>query len=138
MPPTSPGAAVSAGASLLTGQLLRYAWLTLIPSFGITLLYLNLHFLIRYFAQNKTFARFGTEWGVKGAGTASSGLEYGEIIVLILINALVLTALLGIAALALFMIWAYSNPCEFAAVVGSNIATTFGGIISTVCHVIPG
>ena len=133
---------MSAGASLLTGQLLRYAWLFIIPSFGLTLLYINLHFLIRYVAQNTSFARFGSEWGSgvaqRAVSTSSTALEYGEIIVLILNDVLILVALIGIAALALFLVWAWTNPCEFAAIVGAGIATVFGGIISTACNVIPG
>lgn len=56
-----------------TGQILKLAWLNLIPSFGLTLIYINFHFIMAYlggpFAEY--FCKFGEEWltaGVPGGG----------------------------------------------------------------------
>ncbi len=50
----------------ITAQLLKASWLNIIDSFGTTLLYINFHFLGKYFAGSKAFCDFGQEWAPKG------------------------------------------------------------------------
>ena len=88
-------------ASKLTAVALRSAWQYLIPSWGITILYLNFHFLARYFAGSTKFSEFGAEWNPRRAltGRPSIALKYAEMIALVFLDALVLLILLGIATL---------------------------------------
>lgn len=125
----SPTAApVADGGALLTAQLLRSAWALLIPSFGLTLLYLNLHFLVRYVAGVTTFVPFGAEWraGSLSTAAASSALEYGELIALILLDVLAGIAALTIGLLIGLIAWAVAEPCAFLDAVGPTFAAFFG------------
>ena len=46
-----------------TGKFLQSAWLNVIPSFGLTLLYVNFHFAVVYLGGlSNFFCRFGHEW----------------------------------------------------------------------------
>lgn len=85
------------GANMLTAQALKAAWLNLIDSLGLTLIYINFHFIGKYFANSSYFCDFGEEWVLKmpgsdqvpGIGTAKTGLKYAEIIGLFLLDVLV-------------------------------------------------
>lgn len=55
-------AIANAAAQTITAELLKQSWLNLISSFGLTLLYINFHFVARYFAGSQMFCRFGMEW----------------------------------------------------------------------------
>jgi len=57
------GAAVaSVAGQTITAEFLKQSWLNLITSFGLTLLYINFHYVARYFAGSQMFCRFGMEW----------------------------------------------------------------------------
>jgi hypothetical protein len=89
-----------------TGEALRQSWLNLISSWGLTLIYINIHFIGKYFASSRYFSHFGQEWTAKlakvkaapGGGMAvkkiNAGLKYVEIIALILLDFLLLAAVL--------------------------------------------
>jgi len=89
-----------------TSKALRQSWLNLISSWGLTLIYINIHFMGKYFASSRYFSHFGQEWTAKlakvqavpGGGMAakkiSAGLRYVEIIALILLDFLLLAAVL--------------------------------------------
>lgn len=45
-----------------TSSLLKQAWLNLIPSFGLTLLWINLHAFLNKVLGKKFFCKLGEEW----------------------------------------------------------------------------
>ncbi|MCK4554877.1 hypothetical protein KAU19_08055 [Candidatus Parcubacteria bacterium] len=58
---------VMAPARMGTNYALRWAWLTLIPSFGLSLLYINLHVFLKMVFGEKLFCKLGNEWIPKQA-----------------------------------------------------------------------
>ena len=90
------GGEASSALVPLSKEALKYSWLNLIDSVGLTFLYLILHFVVRYIAGSKIVCRFGEEGAfglvpkeaqtaissVSGEeGAVSKGSEYAEIIV---------------------------------------------------------
>lgn len=69
-------AKITAPAKLGTSRALQWAWITLIPSFGLTLLYINLHVFLRYVFGEKLFCKLGEEWIPKQL--AGAGGEAGK------------------------------------------------------------
>lgn len=49
-------------------NVLRWAWFSLIPSFGLSLIYINMHVFLRWVFPN-AFCKLGDEWVPKIAGT---------------------------------------------------------------------
>ena len=70
---------VAAPARAGTNKALRWAWMTLIPSFGLSLIYINIHVFLRFVLGEKLFCKLGDEWipkQVSGAGgEAGQGLS---------------------------------------------------------------
>ncbi|MFH1098408.1 MAG: hypothetical protein V1723_00545 [Candidatus Uhrbacteria bacterium] len=129
MASTAPTAPITKGTTTLTANFLRGAWLQLLPTFGLTLLYINFHFIARYMAGSQKFVDFGSEWKttkVPGEGQSNIGLRYGEIIALALLDAIAVAAILGVIALGSLIVWAISDPCGFMRSVGLGVATMFG------------
>jgi len=50
-----------------TGQLLRLAWLNVIDTFGLTLIYVNIHVFLRWVLGKRFFCKLGDEWVPKQA-----------------------------------------------------------------------
>jgi hypothetical protein len=103
--------AVSMGGKILTGKILNYCWLDVGDFFastlGLSLIYINFHFICKYIAYWDAFCEFGEEWTLKGSTggvaeqltgqdenpvekTTSSALKYAEIIGMFLMDVLVL------------------------------------------------
>jgi hypothetical protein len=91
---------------ILTGKILNYCWADVadlfVSTFGLSLVYINFHFIMKYVASVKFFCEFGEEWTMKGATggaagqaenqsaqTASSALKWGEIIAMFLLDIIV-------------------------------------------------
>jgi len=70
---------VAAPARAGTNKALRWAWLTLIPSFGLSLIYINIHVFLRFVFGEKLFCKLGEEWIPKplagAGGEAGKGLS---------------------------------------------------------------
>lgn len=57
-----------------TSQLLRSAWTNLIPSWGLTLIWINIHVFLGMIFGNKYFCKLGVEWSDQISGAmAKSG-----------------------------------------------------------------
>lgn len=102
--PTKPTEVVEVAKQQGTAIALKWAWFALIPSFGLTLIYLNLHLIIRYLAGIKSFCRFGSEWRPPvapniGGETVSGALEKGEMVAVLALDLLVFALILLIIAL---------------------------------------
>lgn len=91
-----------------TNRALQWAWYTLIPSWGISLLYIDLHVILSLVFGNHFFCKLGEEWippqAKKAAGKdikkSSSKIRIVEIIVVIGLN--ILAFFFGISVLAFF------------------------------------
>jgi len=83
---TKKGGLVSEGLDLAaapiqqgTSKLLQQSWLNLIDSYGLTLIWINIHVFLRFTIGEKFFAKLGREWlpkvskGASGAKGVSGG-----------------------------------------------------------------
>ncbi|MFA5052127.1 MAG: hypothetical protein WC544_03660 [Patescibacteria group bacterium] len=78
----------------ITGKVLQLAWEYLIPSCGLTIFYIDIHFFFRYLLHLKLFCAFGEEWSVgmklgKVASMVKGVGEFAEIGLAIIINAVI-------------------------------------------------
>ena len=53
---------ITAPARMGTNYVLRWAWITLIPSWGVSLIYINLHVFLKMVFGEKLFCKLGEEW----------------------------------------------------------------------------
>lgn len=85
-----------------TSQLLKMAWLNLIDSVGLTLIYINAHVFLRWVLGDTFFCKLGEEWipkqaaaaGGEAAKTAGKGIGIIEVMVLFFLDLAVLFAIL--------------------------------------------
>lgn len=86
-----------------TSYLLKAAWLNVIDSIGLTLIWINIHVFLRWVVGDKLFCKLGEEWlppqaalaGGKEAETASKGIGLIETIVLLIVDFIVLMSILA-------------------------------------------
>lgn len=101
---------ITAPVRQATNGLLRWAWMSLIPSFGLTLIYINTHVFLRWVFGEKLFCRLGEEWipkqlsAVAGGGgeTASKSIGLVEamgLLFLDIIFGVILISILSLIAL---------------------------------------
>ncbi len=99
-----------------TAQALKFSWLNLIDSFGLTYFYILFHFVVAYILGVESFCRFGEEWSPPGAGEAakkfarSFGFEIFEIIAMILVGILIATIIFLILTAIVAVISAVASP----------------------------
>jgi len=71
------GTTGGAGAAAMrkgTSSLLRSAWSYLVPSWGLTVIWINIHVLLGKVLGNKLFCKLGEEWAdISGAKAAAGG-----------------------------------------------------------------
>lgn len=56
-----------------TSALLREAWIYLIPSYGLTLIWINIHVFLGMILGNNLFCKLGVEWSDKVSGATAKG-----------------------------------------------------------------
>jgi len=105
---------VTAPAKAGTSNALRWAWLTLIPSFGLSLIYINIHVFLRMVVGEKLFCKLGEEWIPKplagAGGEAGKGLSKSigiiEVMGLLFLDLAVLIIVSGaLGLIAMIMGW---------------------------------
>jgi|GEM_PF-1301797 len=70
------GGLISNTLQLGTDEMLRDSWFNLIPSFGLTLLWIHAHVLLRFVIGEDVFCKLGHEWAsMGGAKSATSKIE---------------------------------------------------------------
>lgn len=121
---------VGAGSRLLTGRALQMAWYGLIPSYGLTLLYLNFHYFANHFAHRKGFTPLGSEWKIwrMVLGWPSFGLKYAEFLALFFLDVLAIMIILAIATVLAMVAYAITHPCEFIGKIGYTNALVFAAL----------
>lgn len=90
-----------------TSRALRWAWEVSIPSFGLGLIYVNIHVFLRFVLGERFFCKLGEEWlpeliggAVGQAGkTINKNIGIIEVIVLLILDLIVLLIILGILSL---------------------------------------
>jgi hypothetical protein len=114
--------AITAPARQVTDKLLQQAWIhfLLFDSFGLTLIWINIHVFLRFIIGEKVFCKLGQEWTslIPGADSnpliskllEKAGNRTGtyEVIGLAFFDALALIIIIGIGAIIYFV--ATANP----------------------------
>lgn len=101
-----------------TNSALRWAWTVLIPSFGLSLIYINTHVFLRWVFPS-AFCKLGEEWMPKTVSEHSSkniaGTAFGivEVMGLVLLDLVVFFIILGVLGLLLLMCDIIQNPLSY-------------------------
>jgi hypothetical protein len=109
-------APMKAGANWL----LRWAWEALIPSLGMSLIYIHFHILLRQVFGENFFCKLGEEWLPKQVSTASKeagdlankSIGIAEIIVVLILDLLAATVIFLGLAIIYFLIDIYLHPID--------------------------
>lgn len=122
----------SEAAHMVTGMGLRWAWESLIPSWGLTIIYINMHAFLRLVFPS-AFCKLGDEWVPKKtfgehSATNVAGTAFGivEIMGLLLIDILVFFIILALVSV---LLW-------FADSWVGKILSTLGEIVSGAVNII--
>ncbi len=120
------------GSRIATARALQMAWAAVLTGGAVIggilgLLYLNFHFVVVYFAHARGFAPFGSEFRMWRTviGWPSFGLQYAEIIGLIVIDALVAVALLTALTIVHIIVLGMTNACAMSQQFGTVVAAAF-------------
>lgn len=105
-------ATVTAPAKQGTSWLLKMSWLNLIDSFGLTLIYINIHVFLKWVLGEKLFCKLGEEWlpkqikeaGGEAGNTAGRGIGLVEVMVLLVLDLIVLCAIGVVLALIVMIV----------------------------------
>lgn len=132
---TTAEAAMNLATAKVTASVLRTAWTVGTPAFfvldfGLSLLYLNIHFIARYLGGSRKFCEFGAEWSPRTimTGKPSFGLKYAEFLALFFLDALAIMIILAIATLLGMVAYAITHPCEFIGKIGYTNALVFAAL----------
>lgn len=119
--------AVNTGVSMATAQALAWSWRALIFTFGLTVFYINFHFVAKYIAHSEKFCAFGEEWGLGavagGAGAKAPGMSEGKgMLEIVEIGGMLLVDFLVAALLTIIWVLMYyiSNPIEAVKLFGGG------------------
>lgn len=122
----------SEAAHKVTGTGLRWAWESLIPSWGLTIIYINMHAFLRWVFPS-AFCKLGDEWVPKqitGENSAANvaGTAFGivEIMGLMLIDVLLFFIILALVSVLLWFTDSWAG----------KILNIVGKIASTVVNVV--
>lgn len=122
----------SMAAQTASGMGLRWAWESLIPSWGLTIIYINMHAFLRLVFPS-AFCKLGDEWVPKKtfgehSATNVAGTAFGivEIMGLLLIDILVFFIILALVSV---LLW-------FADSWVGKILSTLGEIVSGAVNII--
>lgn len=105
---------ITAPAKIGTSKLLQQAWINLIDSFGLTLIWINIHVFLRLVLGEKLFCKLGEEWipkQISGAGgeagkMANKSIGIVEVMGLAFLDLIVFFAIIGVIAL---LVWLADN-----------------------------
>ena len=101
---------IQSATQLATGQLLSLSWKTLIESWGLTLIYLNLHAWAGFIEGHKVFCKLGSE--VKAPGIFKAALGFMEAVAILLMDLLVILTILTVISLLALLVDAMVHPVQ--------------------------
>jgi len=132
-----------------TSKLLQDAWIYLIPSWGLTLIWINIHAFLSLVIGKDVFCRLGDEWldgkfgganpakeaalGKKGSeitDKVSGCANLGETMMLVALDLVVIALIFAILMIIGALLKMVENPIEFVGVVFNWIWETAKGVIS--------
>ncbi len=104
---------VEEGMKNATAELLKQSWINLIPSWGLTVIYLNIHVFGSKIAK-KFFSQPGEEWiKMPGGGNAiTRSLGLFELIALLVLDMLIGLAILVLAVFIYILVDAWLHPVQ--------------------------
>ncbi len=120
-------------AKKATGRALRWSWLSFLPSWGLTLIYIDIH-VFMHFVLSDVFCGLGEEWRIGMVDKNAEGIaKIAEIIIWALINLLVLAAIALILAIFVLLVQIVAHPYDAlmtgVQMIGDLIEDTVGDII---------
>lgn len=123
--------AVTAPASKATGNFLQQCWLNIIDSWGLTLIWINIHVFLGIVLGHKLFCKLGEEWvsslppalGGEGEVKKMTGLVEGML--LAFLDTLALALIFLFFVLVAMIVDAVTNPVRIASVALDAIKKLF-------------
>ncbi len=117
-------------AKMGTSILLNWALGVLIPSFGLSLIYINMHVFLRWIFGDKLFCKLGEEWVPKQVGSVlgeegkmtGKGIGLIEVMGLVFLDLAVLIIILVQTAIIILTFDVITNPLSYVISVYLNIA----------------
>lgn len=117
-------------AKMGTSSLLKWAWEALIPSFGLSLIWINIHVFLRLVLGEKLFCKLGEEWIPKQVSSvlgeegkmAGKGIGLIEVIGLIFLDLVALFIILSALTFLVLLVDAYMHPIETLWNIGWDLA----------------
>ncbi len=127
------GLAAKAAAPMRKGtsKLLQDAWINLIPSWGLTLIWINIHVFLRLVLGKNLFCKLGDEWldgkfggpnpakeavlgkaGSKMTEKVNGCANIGESMVLVVLDLVLLLAIMAIIATIAALLQVFENPMK--------------------------
>jgi len=106
----------ASGANKATSELLKSAWKSLIPSWGLSLIWIDIHIFLSQVLGKDLFCSLGEEWFPKGTprnidgAKKSVGMTEGMAVGCLNIGCLLL--ILGVLALVSMIVTGLTNPLE--------------------------
>lgn len=106
------------GVGMATAGLLRSAWMSVVPSFGLSLLWVDIHLVLGTIFGKKYFCRLGDEWtsGRAGAVNAAKGnnkmINIAEPMGLMIGNVILFLAILSVVALITMIAGFIESPLK--------------------------
>ncbi|MEK7557762.1 MAG: hypothetical protein AAB530_00965 [Patescibacteria group bacterium] len=103
-------------------HLLKQAWLNLVDSFGLTLIWINIHIFLKWVFGGKFFCELGEEWlpekigqagGRKAQKIAGKSIGIVEAGGVLLLDLLVGVIILGVLAIFLLICNIIQNPLDY-------------------------
>ncbi|MFH0805257.1 MAG: hypothetical protein V1916_03640 [Patescibacteria group bacterium] len=132
-------------ASMMSARALSACWQFLLPSFGLTLIWLNIHLVGRYIFRFQFLCAFGDEWNMMKGNPATAGgpqmsvpgLQAAEIMAVLVLDVL-LAAIIAFAYIMLQVIGCAMQPWNlvFGYFTGSRCADIGESILTTLWNLI--
>lgn len=124
---TAAGSAITAAASQGTSKLLQQSWLNLIDSYGLTLIWINIHVWLGSIFGHKFFTKLGHEWmdnnimssEVELAKSQGGLIGVVEPMLLILLDFIVLALIFGVIVIIAMILQVVTNPIQALATLAS-------------------
>jgi len=112
-----------------TSQLLKQSWRYLIPSLGLTLIYINIHVILEYVFGEKMFCKLGQEWlpkkmkqaGEQMAEKFTKGLGLAEFMALIFLDLLAFALFLLVLTAIGLVVYSLTEPTKFIVAAWSDV-----------------
>lgn len=134
-----------------TSKLLQEAWINLIPSWGLTLIWINIHVFLSLVVGRDFFCKLGDEWttgGISGGAKSvnaivggqsgyitikngSSCANIGESMVLVGLDLLLLIVIIAIVAVIVLLVKLIEDPAGFLA---SEFGLIWGVVTSAIAN----